>query len=40
MKNPFYQKNFSSQFMERFIKEKTKFTDFTKFDFSNLKIHM
>lgn len=26
--------------MERFIKEKTKYTDFSKFDFNNIKIHM
>ena len=26
--------------MERLIKEKSKFTDFNKFDFSNMKSHM
>lgn len=37
MNNPIYQKNFQSQFLERFIKEKSKYTDFKKFDFSKIK---
>ena len=34
----YYRKNFSGKFMERFIKEKTPYNDFDKFDFSPVKI--